>query len=159
MSKLVRETTIEEGLPTATSKYVAEANRQAAAPIKVTKEEILEASKEMLHKQVYVVFSTPTEGIGPVMENLATHLEHQRSLERAGVMLAAGPHWTDDERFWDGEGMFVIRAKSLEEAREIAAADPMHKCGARSFRVRPWLINEGMVNLHFTFSNGRMTIE
>jgi uncharacterized protein len=151
VSKLARETTIEEGLPTATSMH--------AAPIKVTKEEILEASKEMLQKQVYVVFSTPTKGIGPVMENLATHLEHQRSIERAGVMLAAGPHWTDDERFWEGEGMFVIRAKSLEEAREIAAADPMHKCGARSFKVRPWLINEGMFNLRVTFSNGRMTLE
>jgi len=127
--------------------------------MKVTREQVLEASSGMLQKQVYVVFSTPTRGIGPVMKNLAVHLEHQCSIERAGVMLAAGPHWTDDERFWDGEGMFVIRARSLEEAREIAAADPMHKCGARSFKVRPWLINEGVLNIRVTFSDGKMALE
>ena len=127
--------------------------------MKITKDQVLEASSGMLQKQVYVVFSTPTNGIEPVMKNLAAHLEHQCSIERAGVMLAAGPHWTDDERFWDGEGMFVIRARSLEEAREIAAADPMHKCGARSFKVRPWLINEGVFNIRVTFSDGKMVLE
>jgi hypothetical protein len=36
--------------------------------MRVTREQILEASKGMLQKQFYVVFSTPTSGIGPVME-------------------------------------------------------------------------------------------
>jgi uncharacterized protein YciI len=127
--------------------------------MRVTKEQVLEASEGMLQKQVYVIFSTPTNGIGPVMKNLAVHLEHQRSIERAGVMVAAGPHWTDDERFWDGEGMFVIRAASLDEARSIAAVDPMHKCGARSFKVRPWLMNEGVLKFRVTFSDGKMELD
>jgi uncharacterized protein YciI len=127
--------------------------------MKITKEQVLEASKGMLQKQVYVVFSTPTNGIGPVMENLAAHLEHQCAIERSGVMVAAGPHWTDDERRWDGEGMFVIRAESLEDAKKIAASDPMHKCGARFFKVRPWLINEGGLNIRVSFSDGKMSLE
>jgi uncharacterized protein YciI len=125
---------------------------------RVTREQVLEASKGMLQKQFYVVFSTPTNGIGPVMENLKAHLEHQCRIERNGILVAAGPHWTDDEKYWDGEGMFVIRAQSLQEARELAGSDPMHQCGARSFVVRPWLVNEGSLQLHVSFSDGRMTL-
>jgi uncharacterized protein len=129
------------------------------AMIRVTCEQILEASKGMLQKQFYVVFSTPTHGIGPVMENLEKHLEHQREIERNGILMAAGPQWTDDEKYWDGDGMFVIRASSLEHARELAARDPMHQCGARTFTVRPWLVNEGRLNLQIDFSTGKVRLE
>jgi uncharacterized protein YciI len=66
---------------------------------RVTRDEVLEASGEMLKKQFYVVFTTPTNGIGPVMENLPVHLAHQREIERLGILVAAGPHWTDDEQW------------------------------------------------------------
>jgi hypothetical protein len=52
-----------------------------------------------------------------------------------------------------GDGMIVLRAKNLAEARTIAENDPMHKSGARKFRVRPWLINEGSVTVKINFSN------
>ena len=123
--------------------------------IKVTREQVLEASKGMLQMQFYMVHSVPAAGMEPVMKNLSTHLEHQCEMERSGVMLAAGPHWNDDETSWDGEGTFVIRAKSLAHAREIAAGDPMHRSGARTFKVRPWLINEGGLSVRITFSDGR----
>ncbi len=55
----------------------------------VPKEEILKATKGMLQKQVYVVFTTAANGIGPVMENLAEHLKFQVAIEKAGVMVAA----------------------------------------------------------------------
>ena len=125
----------------------------------VSKQDVLDASRGMLQKQFYVVFSTPTNGIGPVMQNLPTHLEHQCAIERDGIMVAAGPHWTDDEESWAGEGMFVIRARSLAHAKEIAASDPMHRAGARSFIVRPWLVNEGGINVHLTFSDGRFVLD
>ena len=112
----------------------------------------------MLKKQLRRVLDADA-GIGPVMEHLTAHLEHQCAIERAGIMVAAGPHWTDDEQYWDGEAMFVIRATSLAYARELAASDPMHKCGARSFLVRPWLINEGGLTVKLSFSDGKMTIE
>jgi uncharacterized protein YciI len=126
---------------------------------KVTREDLLNASKGMLQKQVYMILSVPTHGMRAVMENLPAHLEHQCKLERSGVMLVAGPHWTDDETMWEGEGTFVIRAKSLAEAQQIAASDPMHQSGARSFRVRPWLINEGGLRLRISFSDGKVEVE
>jgi uncharacterized protein YciI len=105
-----------------------------------------------LAKQLYVVFTTPTGGMEAVMANLQEHLAFQVDLEKQGVMFAAGPHWTDDETEWKGDGMVVIRARSLAEASEIAARDPMHKAGARKFTVRPWFVNEGTVTVRLNFS-------
>ena len=121
----------------------------------VKAKDVLEASKGMLQMQLYVVFTKPTRGLGPVLENLKEHLEFQCSLERRGIMFGAGPFWADNEEDWHGEGMVIIRAASLAEAKRIAAEDPMHKAGARSFSVRPWLMNEGTVTLKITYSDGK----
>lgn len=120
--------------------------------------DVLDASRGMLQKQLYVVMTKPANGLGPVMEQLGRHLEFQIDLERRGVMLGAGPFWTDDEERWEGEGMVIIRAASLAAAREIAASDPMHASGARTFTVRPWLLNEGTVTIKVTFSDGKREI-
>ena len=126
---------------------------------KITKQDILEKTPEMLQKQLYIVHTKPTNGLGPVMENIGPHLEFQVKIEQDGVMFAAGPIWADDEETWEGEGMVVVRAENLAHAREIAASDPMHSSGARSFTVRPWLVNEGGFNLRVTFSDGKRTLE
>jgi hypothetical protein len=120
--------------------------------------DILQASKGMLQKQLYAVFTRPTNGLGPVMANIKPHLDFQVDLERRGIMFGAGPFWADDESTWEGEGMVIIRAASLAEARAIAESDPMHKSGARSFTVRPWLLNEGTVTVKITYSDGKREI-
>lgn len=68
--------------------------------------EIIALSKEkgFLAKQLYVVFTTPANGMGPVMEKMKEHLAFQESLEAQGIMFAARPQWTDDEAFWEGDG-------------------------------------------------------
>jgi len=121
---------------------------------KVTADDIRKACEGMLSKQLYVVFTKPTNGLGPVMENVEEHLKFQVSLEERGIMFGAGPFWTDDEKEWLGEGMVIIRADNIGEARKIAESDPMHACGARSFEVRPWLLNEGTVTIKIRYSDG-----
>ena len=120
----------------------------------ITAQDILNASAGCLQKQMYVYFTTPVNGLGPVMENLEDHLKFQIELEQKGVMFGAGPFWTDGEERWEGEGMIIIRAGSLAEAREIAESDPMHASGARAFTIRPWLMNEGCVTMRVTYSDG-----
>lgn len=122
--------------------------------------DIIKECKERgyLAKQLYAVLTKPANGIGPVMENLATHLEYQEHLENEGVMFAAGPHWTDDEQEWEGEGLVIYRAESLDAARQIAAKDPMHTSGARTFRVRPWLVNEGKMTIELGLATGRFKL-
>jgi hypothetical protein len=117
-------------------------------------QDILNASRGMLQKQLYAVFTRPTNGMGPVMQNIEAHLKFQVDLEKRGIMFGAGPFWTDNEEDWEGEGMVTIRAGSLAEAREIAASDPMHASGARSFTVRPWLLNEGTLTVKINYSDG-----
>ncbi len=121
---------------------------------KVSKNDILGACKGMLCKELYVVFTKPTNGLGPVMANVEPHLKFQVELEKKGIMFGAGPFFADNEQDWNGEGMVIIRANSLAHAKEIAASDPMHKSGARSFTVRPWLMNEGTITVKINFSDG-----
>lgn len=121
---------------------------------RVMKQDILNACEGMLRKSLYVVLTKPVNGLGPIMENLKPHLDYQIELERRGIMFGAGPFFDDAETEWLGDGMVIIRAGSLAEAREIAAADPMHASGARTFTVRPWLLNEGTVTIKITYSNG-----
>ena len=121
---------------------------------KITKRDVLLASKGMLQKLLYVVFTKPVKGIGPVMENIEDHLRFQVELEKRGIMFDAGPFFADNEIDWQGEGMVIIRAESLAEAKDIAASDPMHKTGARSFEVRPWFLNEGTLTVKISYSDG-----
>jgi hypothetical protein len=124
----------------------------------ISAQDVLHASRGMLQKQLYVVFTRPAAGMGPVMANLEPHLAFQVDLERRGIMLGAGPFWTDDEQRWEGEGMVIIRAESLAAARKIAESDPMHASGARTFTIRPWLLNEGTITVRINFSDGSRTI-
>ena len=53
---------------------------------KITKQDILEKTPGMLQKQLYIVHTKPTNGLGPVMENISPHLELQVKIEQDGVM-------------------------------------------------------------------------
>lgn len=108
-----------------------------------------------LAKRLYVVLTSPVAGHGPVQVVSEEHLAHQVALERDGVLFGAGPLLTDDGLYCEGEGMIIIRAESLEEAHAIAERDPMHRHGARSFRIRPWILNEGALDLPLNLSTGR----
>jgi uncharacterized protein YciI len=119
----------------------------------------LSRQKGFLAKQLYVVLTTPVHGIGPVLEHIEEHLAYQKSLEEKGIMFAAGPNWTDDEKSWEGDGMVVIRASSLAEAKAIAEKDPMHSSGARTFSVRPWFVNEGTITVKLNYAAGRFELE
>ena len=119
---------------------------------KIMAQDVKDACEGMLRKQLYAVFTRPADGLGAVMEVLDEHLKFQISLEERGIMFGAGPFWTDDEQEWRGEGMVIIRAKDLDEAKAIAAEDPMHSSGARVYEVRPWLLCEGSVTIKLSHS-------
>ena len=121
-------------------------------------EDVRKASSAMLQKQLYAIFTTPTGGIERILEGLAEHLAFQMQLEGEGVMYAAGPMWSDDERHWVGDGLVVVRAGSRDEAIAIAERDPMHRSGARKFTVRPWMINEGTMTVKLDMSSQSFTI-
>ena len=113
------------------------------------------AERGLLAKELYVYITKPTNGMAPLGPVLEEHLAFQNKIQDDGIMLAAGPLRDPDSSDWEGEGMIIIRAASLEEARKIADADPMHAKGARSYTIRPWLMNEGKITVELTFSDKR----
>ena len=114
--------------------------------------------KGLSAKKLYVVLTKPASGMEAVIENLQEHLKYQLELEANGAMFAAGPFADNEEQEWEGEGMVILRADSLEEAKNIAENDPMHRSGARTFRVRPWMMNEGSITINVTYSNGKRSV-
>jgi uncharacterized protein YciI len=113
--------------------------------------------KEMLAKEFFVVFTEPSGEMDKILQVREEHLKYQVEIEQKGIMFAAGP-LADDNGGWRGDGMIIIRAGSLEAAKQIADADPMHSSGARKYHIRPWLMNEGGLNLRLTFSDGNYEI-
>jgi uncharacterized protein YciI len=121
-------------------------------------EGVMEASSAMLRKQLYAIFTRPAGGIEPVLAIMEEHLAFQVSLEKDGILYAAGPVWSDDEKTWEGDGLVVVRAGSRGEAIAIAERDPMHRGGARTFTVRPWMINEGTVTVRLDMSSQTFSV-
>jgi uncharacterized protein YciI len=100
-------------------------------PQSIPAADILKACEATLRKQLYVVFTKPTQGMAPAIAALKEHLEFQIDLEKRGIIFGAGPFWNDADDAWEGEGMVIVRTGSLNETKAIAVADPMHKSGAQ----------------------------
>ena len=113
----------------------------------------------LLARKLYVVFTSPVNGMAPVMEVLDEHLAYQNKIQDEGIMFGAGPFSDDAEQNWNGEGMIIIRADTMTAAKTIADNDPMHATGARSYTIRPWLLNEGKMTIDLIFSNKSMELK
>jgi uncharacterized protein YciI len=98
-------------------------------------------------REYFVVFTKPAAGREAVQKHLGVHLAYQRELEKRGIIVAAGPLSDEAGEEWTGRGMIVLRAKTLQEARAIADADPMHRDKVRTYEILPWLMNEGSFTL------------
>jgi len=116
------------------------------------------AAKERgsLALELFVVESTPAKAPEDLQANLPAHLEYQRSQEIAGTLAFAGPLSDATGELMQGTGMIVYRAASMEEARSIADADPMHATGTRTYVLRKWLINEGSFSLNVGLSTNKV---
>ena len=103
------------------------------------------------------VIETVATGDGSLQDaTLPAHLRHQMELEAQGVLFAAGPM-----RPVGGTGrvgLIIIRAKDEAEAKRIADSDPMHRNGARVYKLYRWTLNEGSMALKVVLSNGTVTV-
>jgi len=78
----------------------------------------------------YVVLLTRREGQKLTEPLIRAHVAHLRRLDAAGQLVLCGPF-----SGYPG-GMAIIRARSLEEAQALAAADPFVASGAEDVEVR-----------------------
>ncbi|RMH85056.1 hypothetical protein EA796_10930 [Pseudomonas sp. AOB-7] len=115
-------------------------------------------NKGFLAKQLFSISTHSAGNLDKVMEHVEEHLAFQVELEREGIMFAAGPIFADNGSAWLGEGLVIVRAASLADAERIAASDPMHRSGARTYCVRPWLVNEGSMTVRVSYSTGQCEV-
>lgn len=83
---------------------------------------------------------TPEET--PEVERLqAAHLAYGRKLLEAGKLILNGPLLDNG----DLRGVSIMRVGSLEEARELAEADPSVQAGRLVAEVHPWMVQKGVL--------------
>ncbi|MFC8244805.1 YciI family protein [Streptomyces chartreusis] len=108
-----------------------------------------------------VVFLCFTEPVSLSPEEMRPHLDAHKAwlaeMESCSVLFLAGPMLDENYRF-SGSGLFVLRADSLQEAACVADADPFHANGIRKYKLVPWQINEGSMDIRVTLSNGEFTL-
>jgi uncharacterized protein YciI len=111
-----------------------------------------------LHKELFVIFTTPIAPREEILKILPKHLERQVELERAGILFAAGPMFEENK---EGavRGMIIVRASSFEDARKIADGDPLHKAGLRTYSIDRWIINEGSYTVNVQYSDQTFKIK
>ncbi|MEM5491658.1 YciI family protein [Hoeflea sp. AS16] len=105
--------------------------------------------------QLFIVESVAKAPPEKIQQILPFHLAYQKEMEAAGKLFLAGPVSDETGTAMSGGGLIIYRAEDIEEARAIAAKDPMHKQGGRSFTVRAWLVNEGSLNIQLRLSEQR----
>lgn len=79
---------------------------------------------------------SPTES----QKILNAHLQNIKDMAQQGKLLLAGP-------FADGGGLFILDAKSKEEAMAWVLEDPAVKAEVFDFNLRKWFTEKGMLSL------------
>lgn len=108
--------------------------------------------------ELFMVHSVPVPGGPAVPDVLPDHLAYQSKLESQGSLFLAGPLSDDTGRQITGAGLVILRASTLDHARQLADADPMHASGARSYTLRRWLVNEGSLSLSVGLSTAAIAL-
>jgi 3-hydroxyisobutyrate dehydrogenase len=100
------------------------------------------------HARLHVAMSRLAEpGAGPPPSDvLREHLAWMARLEAAGSVFAAGPVVDDDSAIL-GDGVYIVRADSIAEAKKLLAGDPMHRSGHRTCEVFGWEPHQGRIVL------------
>jgi uncharacterized protein YciI len=120
-------------------------------------ERIRQLTHRMLRKKLYVVLSNGGATADQIGAVLPQHLEYMIGLEKNGVLFASGP-LTAAAGKPAGDGLTILRAESIEDARMIAATDPFVVNKLRTFEVREWTVMEGSLGLKVNFSDQSLEI-
>jgi uncharacterized protein len=117
-----------------------------------------ELTSKMLNKRLYAVIWKSYGKPDLIKQNLAKHLQFMIGLEKRGALFASGP-FTPGDGAQIGDGMTILRAVSLDEARVFANSDPFVIAGARTYEIREWTVMEGRIGVTLDFSDNTYRID
>ena len=116
-------------------------------------ERVADLTRKMLRKKLYVVLTKPTVTPDKLQPFLSAHLEYMIGLEKLGHVFASGPLSDGSAGPPTGEGLTVLRAKDLNEARTLAETDPFFINGLRTFELKEWTLMEGTLGVRVNLSD------
>ena len=70
-------------------------------------------------------------------------MDYLHSLNKADVLVAAGPTLDETGKVYQGSGFIIISAQSAIHADTIIKEDPYHINKVRTYVITPWLLSEG----------------
>ncbi|KDD68978.1 hypothetical protein V466_11160 [Pseudomonas mandelii PD30] len=106
----------------------------------------------MLNKTLFVVIRKPRDLTHmPVL--LDAHLKWAIRAQERGELFASGPFVSDQAAPGELGGMSILRAADQAEAERLIQGDPFIAHGVFEADVRKWLLMEGGLTLHVSFSN------
>ncbi|WP_375483489.1 YciI family protein [uncultured Mycobacterium sp.] len=108
-----------------------------------------------MSRRYWLIRSKPQPGIAAEQITAAreSHVRWLLELERAGVVFLSGP-LRSGPNVTTGSGVTVLRASTVDEARDIAAQDPFVQAGLRTFEVFEWVLQEGSFCVHIGLGEG-----
>ena len=119
---------------------------------------IQQLTSKMLNKRLYVVTWKSFGKPDLIRQHLAKHLQFMIGLEKRGALFASGP-FAPGNGAQIGDGMTILRAVSLDEAKVFANSDPFVIAGARSYEIREWTLMEGRIGISLDFSDNSYRID
>jgi hypothetical protein len=108
--------------------------------------------RAMLNKTLYAGIRKPSD-LSRVPELLEEHVRWAIAAEQRGEIFASGPFVEDGAAPGASGGLSVLRAGSVEEARQILAGDPFIREGVFTVDVKKWVVMEGGLTLTVRFSD------
>ena len=115
-------------------------------------------SRGSLAMELFVVESTLAVAPEEMLVVLPEHLDYQKQMEATGKLFLAGPLSDATGDLMQGTGMIVYRTDTIDDARKIADADPMHAKGVKTYRIRKWLVNEGALSFSIALSRQHVSL-
>jgi len=106
---------------------------------------------ESMGMKIYYIFllrKGPTwspESTPEIDELQKEHLTNYKRLAEMGKLVLTGPFLDSFATNGDPRGMGVLKADTLEEARELIATDPMVKVGRLIHEIHPWMIEKDIL--------------
>jgi uncharacterized protein len=120
-------------------------------------EEIGALLAPMLKKVLFVAFSKAVVPGDRMLPHVAEHLRYMNELEERGILFASGPFVL--EGVLVGDGLTILRAKSLDEARQLMEEEPLIKLGMRTFEIKKWELREGRISISLNASRSSFNLD
>jgi uncharacterized protein YciI len=111
----------------------------------------------MLKKPLFVVLRKPRD-LSRLAELLEAHLMWAIVAEKRGELFASGPFVSAHASPGELGGMSILRAADEAEALGIVQADPFIANGLYDVEIRKWLLMEGGLTVHVSFSDQRYSL-